>query len=305
MSDLKDELIEVEEDGGQKDDKNCNDVDNDVENGENLSPLLFVDTSYLSFYRFFATKRWMQFAHPDIDLNTIVWDQCDVFMEKYEIMYMKSLERFIREWNIPYENIFFVKDCPRCEIWRNKIYSNYKGTREAANKSFTGGLVFKYTHSTILPSIEERFKCKSMRVDTAEADDIIAVCKKHIREKYPKRQIVIITSDTDYVQLLDENTEILNLRNVSLKKKSTGCRELDLFIKSIRGDKCDNIPSCFKRVGEKTAIKYFNDRKLLESMFEKFPSARTQYELNCNLIDFDNIPKELCDTILETFVSLN
>ena len=88
-------------------------------------PIMFVDASYLSFYRFFATKRWLQFSHPEIDIKTVVWDQCEPFMKKYEVMYMKSLHKFIRDYNVPLENVVFVKDCPRADIWRNELYAEY------------------------------------------------------------------------------------------------------------------------------------------------------------------------------------
>ena len=271
---------------------------------QELAPVMFIDTSYLSFYRFFATKRWMQFAHPEIDLESIEWEKCEVFMNKYETMYMKSIQKFIREFNIPLHNVVFVKDCPRCDIWRNHLYKEYKGTREENNRNFTGGLVFKYTHMTILPSIEDKFKCKSIRIATAEADDVIAVCVRKIRDETPERKIIIITSDTDYVQLLDPNTEILTLRNSSLRTKSTGNRELDVFMKVLRGDKSDNIPACFKRIGEKRAIKYYNQPKLLQALFEKEPKAREQFELNQILVDFRNIPVKLCDEIKSSFLEI-
>lgn len=271
------------------------------ESSPNETPIMFVDASYLSFYRFFATKRWLQFSHPEIDVKTVVWDQCEPFMNKYETMYMKSLQKFIRDFNVPLENIVFVKDCPRTDIWRNALYSEYKGTREETNRSFTGGLVFKYTHMTIIPSIKDKFKCKSMRVPSAEADDVIAVCVKYIRTVSPTRKVIIITSDTDYVQLIDENTEIMTLRHQNMRKKSTGNRELDVFIKVVRGDKSDNIPSCFSRVGDKTATKMYKDTSLLEKYFTSHPNSRQQYELNKQLIDFNNIPHTLCETIITQF----
>lgn len=272
--------------------------------GSHLAPIMFVDTSYLSFYRFFATKRWLKFSQPDLDTKNIEWDKCEPFMQKYESMYLKSLQKFIKKFNVPYQNIVFAKDCKRCDIWRNDLYPLYKGTREESNKTFTGGLVFKHTHVKILPEIEDKYDCKMMKIDRAEADDIIAVCKTHIRAKTPDRKVIIITSDTDYVQLLDEHTEIFSLNNSSLRKKSSGNRDLDVFIKTIRGDKSDNIPSCFKRIGEKTASKYFHNRELLLKQFEKSPGSKDQHELNCKLIDFHNIPEFITSKILALYMSI-
>jgi hypothetical protein len=58
--------------------------------------LILVDTSYTSFYRFFATLRWLSMNDPDLykekkSDTTYDWSKNEKFMEKYEKMYMKSI----------------------------------------------------------------------------------------------------------------------------------------------------------------------------------------------------------------------
>ena len=60
---------------------------------EDIKPIILVDTSYTSFYRFFATVRWYSFSHPEeytkvkLD-NKYDWVTNQIFMEKYEKMYL-------------------------------------------------------------------------------------------------------------------------------------------------------------------------------------------------------------------------
>ena len=66
-----------------------------------------------------------------------------------------------------------------------------------------------------------------------------------------------------------------------------------IFLKQYRGS--DNIPKVFKGVGEKTAIKLYNNNKLLLEKFKQNPSSFERYVLNRLLVDFAYIPKHLED----------
>ena len=72
---------------------------------DNSKPLILVDTSYTSFYRFFATIRWYSFAFAEEfkDLKTnnkYDWSKNQVFMEKYEKMYLDSIIKLIKKKSI-------------------------------------------------------------------------------------------------------------------------------------------------------------------------------------------------------------
>ena len=45
---------------------------------------IFVDVSYLVFYRYFALKRWFSFAHKDIVIENDKWLDNKEFMEKFK-----------------------------------------------------------------------------------------------------------------------------------------------------------------------------------------------------------------------------
>ena len=141
--------------------------------------------------------------------------------------------------------------------------------------------------------------------DNLEADDIIFLTKKYIRNKDKDSKIIIVASDYDLLQLLDENTILINLQNKILNTKSKGDPKLDLEIKIICGDKSDNIEGCFKKCGEKTALKLINDKTLLADKFRKNPGSLDKYALNKILVDMENIPKNLSDSCNKIITSLD
>ena len=74
------------------------------------------------------------------------------------------------------ENIIFLRDCPRKDIWRNNYYDAYKANRDVlpgSGKVFKGGPFFKYTYSTILPELQSKFGLKTFIHDSLEGGDLI------------------------------------------------------------------------------------------------------------------------------------
>ena len=115
---------------------------------------------------------------------------------------------------------------------------------------------------------------KQVAVKYLEADDAIAYLAKKVADK----KSVIVSTDRDYLQLIDENISVF--RPVKTKENPTG-ELIDLewmhnkenihppnyaLLKAIVGDKSDNIAGV-KGVGEKTARK---DIKILWSDREAF-----------------------------------
>jgi len=87
-------------------------------------------------------------------------------------------------------------------------------------------------------------------------------------------------------------------------KNSTGDPKQDLFIKIVTGDKSDNISGVFPKCGKKTAIKYWNDRELFEKKLNSNEDYIKKYENNKKIIDFDEIPCELVDSLRERYANL-
>ena len=256
---------------------------------------LLIDTSYSIFYRFYATMRWYQCSHPDDTFpNDYNWFNNEIFNKMFVKNYYKSFSKVIKKYNIEEKNIIFTMDCKRKDIWRMDYYTPYKSNRVNTSnmKPF-----FTYTYDTIINNLVIHNGCKVLKHDKLEADDIICLTKKYIRNIYPDTSIIIISSDCDLLQLIDDKTFIINLQNKLLNDK---CKHISpslyLDIKIICGDKSDNITGCFNKCGEKTAIKLLNNKHLLKEKIRKNPGSLHKYALNSILIHFDNIPTNLVDS---------
>jgi 5'-3' exonuclease len=290
---------------------------NSTKRYNNNKPYLLIDSSYVSYYRFFSTLIWYTntYFKQSIDSDNLPdseeftedydWTSNKIFMERYDKFYMGSIEKIRSRYNIPYENIVIVRDCPRETIWRMKIYPEYKETRKNTckfkNKKYNIGNVFKHIYSTLYPDIMKKYNLKIVKFDNAEADDVIAVLCNKLREIDSNRLIVIITNDNDYLQLVDNKTLIWSLQNKLLNTKVEKSSKQILLKKIISGDPSDNIPPCITDISDEYLTCLISDPIKLQNLINTNPSFKKKFELNTTLIDFTEIPMEIKQAIFLEF----
>jgi hypothetical protein len=101
-----------------------------------------------------------------------------------------------------------------------------------------------------------------------------------------------MSSDTDYIQLINEQTSLYS--PTQNKFRESNDPQYDLFLKCIRGDKNDAIESAFPRVRETRLISAWNDEvEMLNLLNERRPDGRTVgdvLDLNVQLIDLSEQP---------------
>lgn len=271
---------------------------------EKEAPIILIDSSYICFYKIYALQIWYGMANPeeanlikdDDDYN---WTENQDFMNKFEKTFINPFLKLMKIYDVPIQNLIFAIDCPREQIWRMEHFSNYKANRDSSkHRKANVKELFKFTYNTIIPDLEENKGIKTIRIDHAEADDVIAVIKTELRRVQPNRKIIIITGDHDFLQLNDENTSIVNLKNKDLTEKSCGDPEKDLLKKIIQGDSSDNINSVFDKCGAKTTQKYIENMELFYDKIEKDQKAKKKFEFNKLLIDFKNIPEHIKNNII-------
>jgi len=254
-----------------------------------LKPIIIIDASYFCFHRFYSIMRWWKNAHPeeatDVHLQPL-------FEEKFKKTFQNTLKDIPKEIGINknVKPLFLIgKDCKRENIWRNAYHDNYKGTRKSVEGA---SLYFKRVFE------EEWFQKAGalciLEHPELEADDCIALTVKWILDKYPENRIYIITSDKDYLQLVEPRVQIFDLsfKNIALQKSSTGNAAKDLFCKIVMGDPSDNITPVLKNCGPKTAAKCFEDRNYFEERMKK-ENAYEKFKTNRFIIDFEYIPQHL------------
>lgn len=267
-------------------------------------PFLLIDSSYVSFHRFFSTQIWYSKQFPDENYDeNYDWSTNKIFIDRYDKYYLSSIEKIRQRYNIPYENIIIVRDCPRETIWRLDDYGEYKSNRKNTckfqNKKYNIGNIFKHIYQELYPKLYDDFGIKFIKVERAEADDVIAVITKKIHELDSTHLIVIITNDNDYLQLVNNHVLIWSLQNKLLNMKIKDTPEKELLLKIICGDVSDNISSCFD--GE-TILNYselIDNEKKLKEILETNKKFKDKFIKNRNLIDFNMIPIELKNNILE------
>lgn len=260
---------------------------------------LLLDTSYLIFYRYYALIQWWNIAKKDEELGNPA--ENIEFIEKFKKTFLELINTIKKKLKIHKEKVCIIaaRDCPRSDIWRNKFFNNYKENR-IYDDTFMGGYFFKLV-------FEENLLIKAgvnyiLKYNSLEADDIIAITKKHIELYIKDALLYIITSDQDYLQLINDNTYIYNLKfkEINSSKNSYKDAKKDLLCKIILGDKSDDIPCVFPKCGKKTVEKYLDDNDLLEKDLDKY-NVRDIFERNKKIIDFNEIPNYLINEFKEIY----
>jgi 5'-3' exonuclease len=274
---------------------------------DNSKPLILVDTSHASFYRFFATIRWYSFAFAEEfkDLKTnnkYDWSKNQVFMEKYEKMYLDSIIKLIKKKVFDNSNIIFCMDSPKESLWRTQLQCDYKGNRVDLSLKHNFKPVFEYTYSTMIPNfITNNNNIYSLRVEKMEADDLIAIITMHMKEQ----SIYLVSGDEDFLQLGRDNLIFINYKVKKPFKLTEEEAYKSLRTKFILGDSSDCIPSIFPKGIRSKKKEILESDEKLEEYLNSNPDARKQFEFNKKMIDFKNIPKALVIKVMSQYNKLS
>jgi 5'-3' exonuclease len=263
---------------------------------------ILIDGSYYIFYRLFALVNWWKLSHKDEPITNL--EENPEFVQKFKTLIQDKLKEIPKKIGISKKTpvkYIIGQDCKRENIWRNNLYSQYKGTRgDYSDAKVHPGPFFKIVYQEQLFQNITNLDINVIRNISLEADDCLAIASKYLIHQNPQNKVYIITSDTDYLQLIQPNISLYNLKykQVNTEKNSLGCPKKDLLYKIIIGDKSDNIPSVFPKCGPKKTLNYVNDVDTFESDLIKY-NAFEQYKLNRRLIDFTQIPELLKEDVIE------
>ncbi len=250
---------------------------------------IIIDNSSFNFYRVSASIAWYRKFKPGAvaDINN------DEFVKHMESQYIKHIEKLEKKFNIKRCEFLIARDS---HSWRHKIYDKYKHKR--SSNSVNGPLI-KHLNETF----KDHFK-QVVRVELAEADDIIATYVKYNQNK----NIFIIANDSDYDQLYAySNVSIYKPKNIELVSIKDETPSVILFNKIVNGDTSDNIPACCSN--KKVKVELLNAIKLGECSLiscllknmDICPDIYDKYLLNRELIDFNYIPRSLQMEIMKAF----
>jgi len=220
--------------------------------------------------------------------------------------------------------------------WRKDHYKPYKANRAVARAALTEteaeeDKMFWEAFDSLTKYLSERTNCSVVRCATAEGDDIIA----RWIALHPQDDHIVISSDTDFVQLVAANVkqyngitdELITTEGIYdakgrpvIDKKTKAPKQIPdpawlLFEKCMRGDTSDNVFSAFPGVrtkGTKNKVglqEAFADRTTKgynwnNMMLQRWTDHNGEehrvlddYERNRQLIDLTHQPQAVKDTV--------
>jgi 5'-3' exonuclease len=246
---------------------------------------------------------------------------------------LASCNQIVRKFGI--DHVVF---CLEGKSWRKAYYEPYKKNRIVDAQSQTQAEkeendLFWQTYEKFTTFLRERTNVSVLRDPNAEADDLIA----RWVALHPEDENFIISSDTDFIQLISEKNKIYNgITNQLItlegyfddkgrivKDKKTGEPKLlgdpqfILFEKCMRGDSTDNVFSAYPGVRTKGSknkvglIEAYADREKKGFLWNNLQlqrwldhnqvehRVRDDYERNRVLIDLTCQPDEVKKSVDE------
>lgn len=277
-----------------------------------MDNLILIDTSYTSFYRFFATLRWLSHSDPTLYHKYISdpiydWGSNTKFMNTYTKMYMESIKKLVGAKIYKTSKLIFCMDSRLSSLWRTKIMKTYKASRPDLAQKYNFTPIFKTSKYELIPALikNDPKKIYKIYIDGAEADDIIAVICKYYKSTDINKKIYIVSGDSDFYQLGRSNVYFVNYKKKGVLEINESEAIMLLRYKVLKGDVTDNIPSIFKNIIVKNKKNIIFNEELLKAFLAENKICKSQYELNRKLIDFNYIPKKIIDIILLDFMALN
>ena len=218
-------------------------------------------------------------------------------------------------------NMQFRDEYGQCVIacdggsWRKGVYEYYKAKRKTnREESPLDWSEFFRLINMIRDEIKEHFQYPVIHVDNAEADDVIATLTKQTQEFGKHEPVVIVSADKDFLQL----QQYSNVKQYSPNKKGfitvddPRFHQFDHVCRGCGGDGVPNTLSADNCIVEgirqspmrkKKIQEWYENRDDLESVMGT--EVYRNYQRNQTLINFDFIPDNISNEILEVYKNEN
>ena len=99
---------------------------------------ILIDGSYYIFYRYYELELWWKHAKKNENQEDILPSESPEFIEKYQKTFASNISDMEKKLGIHKATTPAIKivgqDCPRQQIWRNKLYSCLLYTSDAADE---------------------------------------------------------------------------------------------------------------------------------------------------------------------------
>ena len=192
--------------------------------------------------------------------------------------------------------------------WRKDVYPQYKHKRKDARKesSMDWNELFRITNM-VLEEIDENFPYKVIGNDKCEADDVIAALCELSQEFGNHENMLIVSSDKDFVQLQKYNNiyQYSPMKKSFIKEEHPRKQLMELILK---GDQADGVPNCLS--GDNVFVDGIRQTPLRKKVLDQLindPKSQGEemyrnYLRNKKLIDLSETPDQYKDEIINSYM---
>ena len=197
----------------------------------------------------------------------------------------------------------FVICCDSPKNWRKESFPEYKANRKKKRETDTTDWtsLFEFLHQMI-DDLRNYFPYKVVKVESAEADDIIAV----LTQEEMKNPTTIISSDKDFIQL--QKYQGVQQWSPLTKDWVKGDPEASLWEKLVKGDAGDGVPNILSS-DDTFIVEGKRQRPISKKKMEMWKEDRSSWtdEMHRNfnrnemMVDLEKTPESIRINIINQF----
>ena len=202
--------------------------------------------------------------------------------------------------------------CDDKNYWRRKIYPYYKANRKKAREQsdIDWTSIFE-CFNKIREELKEYFPYRVLKIETAEADDIISALVHNngaLLMTGSAEKILILSGDKDFIQL----QKFVNVRQYDpVRKKFISHNNPDVYLKEhiLKGDSGDGVPNFLS--GDDVFISGGRQKPIRQKSLDQWVKQAPEdfcdqnmlrgYKRNEALVDLSKIPVDVYNDILAQF----
>jgi len=192
--------------------------------------------------------------------------------------------------------------CDATSNWRKQFFPYYKANRKKNRQesNLDWNEIFRILNA-VRDELAEFFPYPTVRVEHAEADDVIATLCHEYGRQLGGDPILILSGDKDFQQL----QKYSNVTQFDpTRKKWIKCNDPETFLKEhiIKGDTGDGIPNVLS--SDDTFVANARQKPLrakrIDELLNKVPEElQHNYHRNRLMIDLDRVPQDIKDETMK------
>ena len=223
-------------------------------------------------------------------------------------MMLNSVRMYNKKFRDQYGQMIIC--CDGANNWRRGYFPQYKANRRKGRdeSGFDWAEAFRIMHK-VKDEIKENFPYKVIHIEGCEADDIIGTMVEHTQEFGQYEEVMIVSSDKDFLQL-QKYDNVRQWSHILKKEIKDPHPKLNLIDKILSGDTGDGIPNVLS--GDNTFVNGERQtplsKKKKEAMMQDISEVvglsaewYRNYQRNRKLIDLTQTPQKLKNQIIDDF----